>query len=730
LEKRMAEKEKDVAGLVKSMGEKIGLKDGLKEKIRGLTEEQEKMGERIHGLNKDVQAATGVEQEELHDHVANAKAALEGLRVRKESQEHRQDEVEQRVTELKKGMPGLEEEIAGLRKAAPGMAQKAEALTGKKKELAEIEERRKALGKVHSSLEAARTVLEDKEKRLASLRARSESLIGELEGLGGSGFESSAAAEAAVERTKDRLGEIAEKIERLSEERLEEERKVSGAEAAREIAEEQWKKVQDLETCPLCQTEMTDQHKDHVKQDRDTRVASGERLKAASAAKLEELENEKGGAVEEQEKLREDLKKAEGAVVALRLEQEKQSSVRVVVEEEKGLQGEVQELREKIGELEAKRGQQSGLDGQYEGKLLEIEELSSRTAEDVDTTLLYKERELENMRNVIKRGSEDLDEIGSLIGDLEEEIGQKEEELGGLEWKEEALNKRFKALFAERDELQEKMQERGRINQEEQGRMKQVEEQVNYLKIGKAKLDAEHEALGLDRQEFGEVELLSGGMQHVGERLRKSQDALAKIGSINMRALEVYEGVKEEYDRVQEKVDTLGAEKDEILKIIAEIDAKKKRTFMKTFKAMNELFSANFSKLSSKGKAYLEIENKEDIFDGGISIVVKLAKGKYFDVTSLSGGEQTLVALSLLFAIQEHKPYHFYVFDEIDAALDKRNSERLAGLLQQYMKAGQYIVVTHNDALILGSNVLYGVSMHEGVSKVLSLKVEGEIGEK
>lgn len=80
----------------------------------------------------------------------------------------------------------------------------------------------------------------------------------------------------------------------------------------------------------------------------------------------------------------------------------------------------------------------------------------------------------------------------------------------------------------------------------------------------------------------------------------------------------------------------------------------------------------------------------------------------------------------MLFAIQEYRPYHFYIFDEIDAALDKRNSERLAALLNQYMKSGQYIVITHNDSIIMSSNILYGVSMHEGVSKILSLKVNNE----
>ena len=96
---------------------------------------------------------------------------------------------------------------------------------------------------------------------------------------------------------------------------------------------------------------------------------------------------------------------------------------------------------------------------------------------------------------------------------------------------------------------------------------------------------------------------------------------------------------------------------------------------------------------------------------------------KRFDISSLSGGEQTLVALSLIFAIQELKPYHFYILDEIDAALDKRNSERLAGLLKKYMQKGQYIVITHNDEIITNASNLYGVSMHEGVSKLISLKL-------
>jgi len=270
------------------------------------------------------------------------------------------------------------------------------------------------------------------------------------------------------------------------------------------------------------------------------------------------------------------------------------------------------------------------------------------------------------------------------------------------------------------------MQEKNLSLSEVQSDARQFDDQVNYLKIGQAKVDAEKETLQIDFGAYAGVELIKISMPMLEERLVKTENSMREIGSINMRALEVYDGIKKEYDAVQDKSNILLKEKEEIMKIIEEIDRKKGRTFMRTFNAINELFTRNFAKLYTKGSAQLEVENKEDLFAGGIDIVIKLAKGKYFDVTSLSGGEQTLVALSLLFAIQEHKPYHFYIFDEIDAALDKRNSERLAGLLNQYMKSGQYIVITHNDAIIMDSDVLYGVSMHDGITKVLSLDLSKE----
>ena len=233
------------------------------------------------------------------------------------------------------------------------------------------------------------------------------------------------------------------------------------------------------------------------------------------------------------------------------------------------------------------------------------------------------------------------------------------------------------------------------------------------------------ENLETDMLEFPDAEIVKANKDSLIEKLERAKESLSKIGTVNLLSLEVYDHVKKEYDSVKEKADIVIKEKDDILKVIDEIDTKKRRTFMKTFDELNEIFSRNFSSLSSKGIVSLDLDDKKNPFEpgSGVQILVKTGHGKYFDAHSLSGGEQTLIALSLIFAIQELRPYCFYVLDEIDAALDKRNSEKLAELLKKYMQKGQYIVISHNDEIITNASNLYGVSMHDGISKIVSLKI-------
>ncbi len=727
LNKKIEEKKKELASIIKSIQEKSDEKDKLKNEAEKLQNEIEKLNAGILEINKKIQQASGFEQENLRNQIANLKAELEGLKVRRENYENRRSEVELRIREMERSIPELENEIKELKKESPLMAKKAQELRKKKQEFEEIGEQRNNLMSVKSGLLSLKALIQDREKQLSKTKANSDRILKDIESY--SANLECKNEEEGNNKIKKLKSEVIEKEKLLGELRnkeLKNEKNIGISEAEIEKAKSIESRVREIDICPLCQSKITQEHIKHVLDDADKKIEKAQEIFNKAREEILKIKEQEKKIHDEIVSIKNIISITENEMIKHTAIEEKKKQLKTEVENEHELENEIKKIKEKRRAFEIKVQGLPGIEEKYDAKMLEIEEISSRTEEDADTTILYKERELENIRNVIKRGNKDLQDINNEIKNLLINIESRARALAEREKQEQELNSRFKKMFETRDSFQREIQEKSLELSEVQGEIRQYDEQVNYLKIGKAKLDAEKEVLDMEMQEFSGLELISGSLDALEERLRKTQEALIQIGSINMRALEVYEQVKKEYDIVQEKVNILEREKAEILKIIEEIDKKKTRTFMKTFKAINELFSQNFLKLSAKGTAFLELENEEDIFAGGVNIVVKLAKGKYFDVTSLSGGEQTLVALSLLFAIQEHKPYHFYIFDEIDAALDKRNSERLAALLHKYMKYGQYIIITHNDAIIMESNILYGVSMHDGVSKILSLKVGDE----
>lgn len=730
LSKKIKDKEKELDSFKKSIEEKLEDRDSLKKKVENTQEELNVLNRRIEEINKHIQKSTGLEQETLHENISNLKAEIEGLKVRKENYENKITETQRRINEMKNSAPALDAEIQELKKESPMMAKKGEELRKKKEELALIEEEKKKMHTIKSELNNIKERIKDRERMLARNGADSDNIIKQLaeyEKL--VKFKSEEECLTALKEYRKNLDKNIKELELIGKEMVGYEKAISIAESDLSRAEKIKHDVSKIDTCPLCQSKITEEHIHHVNSEQMKILNESKDIISNSSRSLKNSEGKYRMTKDDIKELETKISEAEIEAIRHKAMKDKHEQLKRVVEENKIIRNELNSLETKRKNFEEKANETYSVEERYENKMMEIEEISSRTEEDIDTTILYKQRELERIHTIVVRSSKDMEELNQTISEISGNLKNKIGNLSEKEGQEQELQKRFKKLFEERESTQHEIQnsnlELSEINQN----IRAIEEQVNYLKVGRAKLDAEKESLEMELRDYVGIELIQGSVESLEERMKKAQESLMQIGSINMRALEVYDEVKKGYDDVFEKTQTLEKEKLQIMEIITEIDNKKKRTFMKTFKAMSDLFSENFAKLYTKGVAFLELENKEDIFAGGVNIVVRLAKGKYFDVTSLSGGEQTLVALSLLFAIQEYKPYHFYIFDEIDAALDKRNSERLAVLLNRYMKSGQYIVITHNDAIIMNAQTLYGVSMHEQVSKVLSLNLQESLKE-
>jgi len=255
---------------------------------------------------------------------------------------------------------------------------------------------------------------------------------------------------------------------------------------------------------------------------------------------------------------------------------------------------------------------------------------------------------------------------------------------------------------------------------------KNVEIEMNGVSLENAEIRAKLAGL---QEEFKQYEGVKVSKERSEEELKSEIDKFERIviemGNVNMRALEVYEEIEKEYQSLLNKKETLGIERQDVMDMMNEIEGKKKELFMRTFSYLNENFRRIFAAINPKERdASLVLENLDNPFEAGLDIKVKITGKKYLDIRSLSGGEKTLTALAFIFAIQEYEPHSFYILDEVDAALDKHNSEKLSKLIRGYVKNAQYIIISHNDAIISEADSLYGVSMNEhGITNVTSLKV-------
>lgn len=308
---------------------------------------------------------------------------------------------------------------------------------------------------------------------------------------------------------------------------------------------------------------------------------------------------------------------------------------------------------------------------------------------------------------------------------LQKNIKGKESGLKQKEVNEARFQKDYKNLFLKRNKLSEDIHKLNQNLATKEQSSKETYDKINDISISRAKVIAEIEALEKEYDEFRGVELRNNiQLETLKDEIKKFEQMLQNMGNVNLRALEIYEDINKEYEGLLEKVDKLKNEKEDVLKMMYEIESKKKDIFLQTFNIITNNFNKIFTSLSMKGEALLELENKEDPLNGGVEIKVRITGNRFLDIKGLSGGEKTLAALAFIFAIQEHQPASFYLLDEVDAALDKRNSELLSKLISKYAENAQYIIISHNDQIITEAEYIYGVSMQEsGISKIVSLKV-------
>ena len=211
----------------------------------------------------------------------------------------------------------------------------------------------------------------------------------------------------------------------------------------------------------------------------------------------------------------------------------------------------------------------------------------------------------------------------------------------------------------------------------------------------------------------------------VEDQAFKLRRRIANMGTINPDAADEYERLKERYDYLAAQLADLDGARRALGKIVRVIDARMKDDFVRTFDAVSKNFSEIFAVLFPGGSAELSLVDPDDLENTGVEVTAQPRGKRITKMMLMSGGEKSLTALALLFAVYRIRTTPFYILDEVEAALDDSNLRRLTSYLESLRDTTQLIMITHQRRTMEMADVLFGVSMQaDGVTKVVSQKLE------
>jgi chromosome segregation protein len=209
----------------------------------------------------------------------------------------------------------------------------------------------------------------------------------------------------------------------------------------------------------------------------------------------------------------------------------------------------------------------------------------------------------------------------------------------------------------------------------------------------------------------------------VAAQIAALQQRIDEMGPVNLVAIEEFEEAEQRHQHLSTQHDDLVEAKRQLVEVINRVNAQTREMFTETFARIRENFRSLFEEIFGGGTADLQLVDAGDVLESGIEIMARPPGKQLRSISLLSGGEQTMTAVALLFAIYMVRPSPFCVLDELDAPLDESNINRFVRILQRFVAHSQFIIITHNKRTISMADVLYGITMQEhGVSRVVSVK--------
>lgn len=329
------------------------------------------------------------------------------------------------------------------------------------------------------------------------------------------------------------------------------------------------------------------------------------------------------------------------------------------------------------------------------------------------------------LQKEIKEAAAKIGEIGKERRTGSDTLRMKEGELVSKETEFGKSSQLLSQLMEKIKQLEKELQELGAQEKSLSDKLSKAERDIGRIDVDLATIETRIEDLERSIEVYTNATLLEAGRIELEKRMKELEESLAGTQSINFAAKDTYYRLYDEVGEIKERLDKLKVEKESIIQLMDEVNKRKKEAFFATYNSVKKNFEELFSRLHHFGSGTIGLDSEQDPFESGLHIKV-LRNGKEISLHALSGGEKTIVSLMFIFAMLFVRPSPFYVLDEVDASLDKLNSERMIDLINNISSSTQFILVSHNEIVLGKCQLIVGIAKTTSGSRIVEVRNKPE----
>lgn len=382
------------------------------------------------------------------------------------------------------------------------------------------------------------------------------------------------------------------------------------------------------------------------------------------------------------------------------------------------LRKEKQEIEDKLKSLNI--GVQNTLRDDYDSLVTETNTLEQSLISKNSEIKSTKEK-LDNKKNLVELNNQKISDITKQLNDFKDQITKIDNKISEINKQLDFENSKKEGQFQYKSKINQEIAILNQKSHEIDSLISDINSEINDSRLNintlKSKIIQSEQSLKLLDIKT-DLEKINLPIEQIFSKLRSIKRDKNALGNINFNAIDSYEKLAKEYEEIIQKYDIIVAEKAQVEAMLNEINMKKSAIFMDCFDKVNKEFKDIISKMSKSLKGSLELSGQDPLTSNLIINITKNGQTKNIDI--ISGGEKTITALAVIFAVHAYKKSPFYILDEVDAALDDQNSESLLNYIKELSKSVAVICITHNSTIVSGANQVIGVTL-KGNSSVIGL---------